>query len=126
MKANAAAKKEAKAKGETILLKRLPVAPREARTVSTANNIPQTLAPIPYGLSPFSSSSSMTMITDRISHHQIPQSKGIACLCFLAVQFVGVGGRRARGKRKRVCSGMDATRFMFSFDQTRCCFPLFF
>jgi large subunit ribosomal protein L21e len=36
----AAAKKEAKAKGETVVLKRLPVAPREARTVSTSNNLP--------------------------------------------------------------------------------------
>jgi hypothetical protein len=32
-----------KAKGETVVLKRLPVAPREARTVSTSNNLPQTL-----------------------------------------------------------------------------------
>ncbi|SCV73009.1 BQ2448_6934 [Microbotryum intermedium] len=49
VKANAAAKKEAKANGETVLLKRLPLAPREARTVSTADNSPQTLAPQPYG-----------------------------------------------------------------------------
>ncbi|KAL8276845.1 hypothetical protein RQP46_010776 [Phenoliferia psychrophenolica] len=48
VKANAEKKKEAKAKGETVLLKRLPAMPREARTISTANNIPQTLAPIPY------------------------------------------------------------------------------
>lgn len=49
VKANAEKKKEAKAKGETVLLKRLPAMPREARTVSIQNNIPQTLAPIPYG-----------------------------------------------------------------------------
>ncbi|GAA6002651.1 uncharacterized protein JCM10292_002951 [Rhodotorula paludigena] len=48
VKSNAAAKKEAKAKGEHVVLKRLPVAPRESRTVSTQNNTPQTLAPIPY------------------------------------------------------------------------------
>ncbi|KAI5480906.1 hypothetical protein MNV49_006715 [Pseudohyphozyma bogoriensis] len=48
VKSNAAAKKEAKEKGETVLLKRLPAAPREARTVSTSGNIPQTLTPIPY------------------------------------------------------------------------------
>ncbi|KDE04204.1 60S ribosomal protein L21-A [Microbotryum lychnidis-dioicae p1A1 Lamole] len=48
VKSNAAAKKDAKAKGETVLLKRLPLAPREARTVSTADNNPQTLAPQPY------------------------------------------------------------------------------
>lgn len=49
VKSNAAAKKEAKAKGESVVLKRLPAAPREARTVSTGGNAPQTLAPIPYG-----------------------------------------------------------------------------
>ncbi|GAA6064146.1 hypothetical protein JCM10212_000219 [Sporobolomyces blumeae] len=48
VKANAAAKKEAKEKGETVVLKRLPALPREARTVSTNGNAPQTLAPIPY------------------------------------------------------------------------------
>ncbi|BGP58147.1 hypothetical protein JCM8202_006151 [Rhodotorula sphaerocarpa] len=48
VKQNAAAKKEAKAKGEHVVLKRLPLAPREARTVSTSNNAPQTLTPIPY------------------------------------------------------------------------------
>ena len=51
VKSNAAAKKEAKAKGETVLLKRLPAAPRESRTVSTQNNLPQTLAPVAYGQS---------------------------------------------------------------------------
>jgi len=49
VKSNAAAKKEAKAKGESVVLKRLPAMPREARTVSTGGNAPQTLAPIPYG-----------------------------------------------------------------------------
>jgi large subunit ribosomal protein L21e len=48
VKSNAAAKKEAKAKGEHVQLKRLPVAPRESRTVSTADNAPQTLAPIAF------------------------------------------------------------------------------
>ncbi|KAK4701206.1 large subunit ribosomal protein L21e, partial [Phenoliferia sp. Uapishka_3] len=48
VKANAEKKKVAKAAGETVLLKRLPAMPREARTISTVNNIPQTLAPIPY------------------------------------------------------------------------------
>ncbi|GAA6055270.1 hypothetical protein JCM3770_001518 [Rhodotorula araucariae] len=48
VKANAEKKKEAKAKGEHVQLKRLPVPPREARTVSTQDNTPQTLAPIPY------------------------------------------------------------------------------
>ncbi|GAA5931175.1 uncharacterized protein JCM15063_002567 [Sporobolomyces koalae] len=48
VKSNAAAKKEAKEKGETVVLKRLPAMPREARTVSTGGNAPQTLAPIPY------------------------------------------------------------------------------
>merc|ERR1712144_202401 len=48
VKSNAEKKKEAKAKGEHVQLKRLPVAPRESRTVSTQDNTPQTLAPIPY------------------------------------------------------------------------------
>lgn len=48
VKSNAAAKKEAKAKGEVVVLKRLPAQPREARTVSTKNNTPQTLAALPY------------------------------------------------------------------------------
>ncbi|GAA5827567.1 hypothetical protein JCM11251_001737 [Rhodosporidiobolus azoricus] len=48
VKSNAAAKKSAKAAGETVVLKRLPVPPRESRTVSTKDNLPQTLAPIPY------------------------------------------------------------------------------
>ncbi|KAK4046131.1 60S ribosomal protein L21A [Microbotryomycetes sp. JL201] len=50
VKSNAAAKKEAKAKGEHVLLKRLPAAPRESRLVVTADNAPQTLAPIAYPL----------------------------------------------------------------------------
>ncbi|KAM0785988.1 hypothetical protein ACM66B_006806 [Microbotryomycetes sp. NB124-2] len=48
VKSNAAAKKEAKEKGEHVVLKRLPAAPREARLVATADNAPQTLAPIAY------------------------------------------------------------------------------
>ncbi|PWN51746.1 putative 60s ribosomal protein L21-A [Violaceomyces palustris] len=48
VKTNAALKKEAKAKGEQISLKRLPLAPREARTISTKNNLPETLAPQAY------------------------------------------------------------------------------
>ena len=49
VKANAAAKKDAKARGEHVVLKRLPAAPRESRTVSTSGNQPQTLQPQPYG-----------------------------------------------------------------------------
>ncbi|EPQ30766.1 uncharacterized protein PFL1_01667 [Pseudozyma flocculosa PF-1] len=45
---NAELKKEAKAKGERVQIKRLPAAPREARTVSTKKNLPETLAPQPY------------------------------------------------------------------------------
>ncbi|KAN0065426.1 60S ribosomal protein L21A [Thecaphora frezii] len=45
---NAELKKEAKAKGERVQIKRLPAAPRDARTVSTTNNLPETLAPQPY------------------------------------------------------------------------------
>lgn len=48
VKNNAALKKEAKAKGEQVDLKRKPAAPRPAKIVSTENNVPQTLAPVPY------------------------------------------------------------------------------
>lgn len=48
VKSNAAAKKEAKAKGETVSLKRMPVQPREARLVSIKDNAPQTLTARPY------------------------------------------------------------------------------
>ena len=48
VKHNAALKREARAKGEKINLKRQPAMPREARVISTENNIPQTLAPVAY------------------------------------------------------------------------------
>ncbi|KAK9478430.1 40S ribosomal protein S9-B [Lipomyces japonicus] len=48
VKENAARKAEAKAKGETVFLKRQPVQPREARFVSTEGNAPVTLAPLAY------------------------------------------------------------------------------
>lgn len=51
------------------MLKRFPAAPREARTVSTENNIPQTLAPIPYGtISLFSLSPTRTDLSYRYYH----------------------------------------------------------
>ena len=45
---NAELKKEAKAKGEQVQLKRLPAAPRDARLISTKGNLPETLAPQAY------------------------------------------------------------------------------
>ncbi|CAD6915382.1 unnamed protein product [Tilletia controversa] len=48
VKENAAKKKAAKEKGERVSLKRLPVAPRESRTISIKGNVPETLAPIAY------------------------------------------------------------------------------
>ncbi|RCK55262.1 60S ribosomal protein L21-A [Candida viswanathii] len=48
VKSNAAAKREAKAKGETVYLKRQAEKPRGSRVVSTEGNVPQTLAPVPY------------------------------------------------------------------------------
>lgn len=48
VKSNAAAKKEAKAAGKVIVLKRLPLQPREARKISSANNQAQTLTALPY------------------------------------------------------------------------------
>jgi len=47
VKSNAAKKREAKEKGEHINLKRQPVQPREARTISIKNNAPQTLTALP-------------------------------------------------------------------------------
>jgi len=48
VKKNEESTKEAKAKGERVSLKRIPAQPRLAYTVSTAANLPQTLAPVPY------------------------------------------------------------------------------
>ncbi|EPS36836.1 hypothetical protein H072_9618 [Dactylellina haptotyla CBS 200.50] len=47
-KENAEKKKAAKAAGETVHLKRQIALPRDARTVSTEDNKPQTLVPLPY------------------------------------------------------------------------------
>ncbi|KAL7424994.1 60S ribosomal protein L21A [Cryptotrichosporon argae] len=48
VKSNAAKKRAAKEAGQTVVLKRLPAQPREARTVSIKNNVPQTLTAQPY------------------------------------------------------------------------------
>ncbi|WWC95478.1 hypothetical protein V866_002342 [Kwoniella sp. B9012] len=48
VKSNAAKKREAKEKGEHVVLKRQPAQPREARHVSIKNNLPQTLTVRPY------------------------------------------------------------------------------
>ena len=48
VKSNAAAKKEAKANGQQVQLKRQPAKPRGSRIITTEGNIPQTLAPVPY------------------------------------------------------------------------------
>lgn len=48
VKINEAKKREAKAKGEKIDCRRLPVQPREAHFVSTKNNEPSLVEPIPY------------------------------------------------------------------------------
>ncbi|KNC98578.1 uncharacterized protein SPPG_06263 [Spizellomyces punctatus DAOM BR117] len=48
VKANAAAKKEAKEKGVSFNLKRQPVGPTKAHHVSTKNNRPTTISPVPY------------------------------------------------------------------------------
>jgi len=45
---NAKLSKEAKEKGERISMKRVAAGPREARTVSGENNVPQTIVPVPY------------------------------------------------------------------------------
>lgn len=48
VKRNHDAHAEAKEKGERINLRRIPVLPREAHTVSAKENLPQTMVPIPY------------------------------------------------------------------------------
>ncbi|KAJ1645419.1 60S ribosomal protein L21A [Coemansia asiatica] len=48
VKENAAAAKAARAEGKTVQLKRQPAQPREARIVSTKNNVPTTITAIPY------------------------------------------------------------------------------
>ncbi|EKG11581.1 Ribosomal protein L21e [Macrophomina phaseolina MS6] len=48
VKENAARRKAAKAEGKSVQLKRQPALPREARTVSMKDNIPETITPIPY------------------------------------------------------------------------------
>ncbi|TGZ84329.1 60S ribosomal protein L21, partial [Ascodesmis nigricans] len=48
VKANAEKRKAAKANGEHVHLKREAVKPREARTVSAKDNLPETVTPIAY------------------------------------------------------------------------------
>ncbi|KAG2337637.1 hypothetical protein BDR05DRAFT_919452 [Suillus weaverae] len=48
VKRNHDAHAAAKEKGERVSLKRVHVLPREARTVSIAQNTPQTMTPVPY------------------------------------------------------------------------------
>lgn len=48
VKSNAAAKKQARADGVTVQVKRQPLQPREARTVSLIDNPPETVTPLPY------------------------------------------------------------------------------
>ncbi|KAI0347923.1 hypothetical protein BDW22DRAFT_1350028 [Trametopsis cervina] len=48
VKKNHALHAEAKAKGERVTLKRIPVLPRAAYTVSTKDNAPQTMVPVRY------------------------------------------------------------------------------
>lgn len=48
VKENALKKREAKEKGVHVHLKRQPAGPRAAHTVSLADNVPETVAPIAY------------------------------------------------------------------------------
>lgn len=48
VKENAEKKRKAKAEGTHINLKRQPAMPRDARTVDTKDNLPETITPIPY------------------------------------------------------------------------------
>jgi large subunit ribosomal protein L21e len=48
VKSNAEKKKQAKSDGTRVYLKRQPVMPRDARTVSLKGNFPESIAPIAY------------------------------------------------------------------------------
>ena len=48
VKENAAKKRKAKEEGTQMYLKRQPAKPRDARTVSTKDNKPESIAPIAY------------------------------------------------------------------------------
>ena len=48
VKANAQAKKDAKAKGEKVMVKRQPAMPRDARTVKLSGHLPETIRPVAY------------------------------------------------------------------------------
>ncbi|CCC08753.1 hypothetical protein SMACR_05393 [Sordaria macrospora] len=48
VKENAELKKQAKAEGKQVHLKRQPLQPREARTISVVDNKPETVAPVAY------------------------------------------------------------------------------
>ena len=48
VKENAVKKRQAKEQGIHVHLKRQPVMPREAHTVSLEGNVPETITPIPY------------------------------------------------------------------------------
>ena len=48
VKENAQKKKEARANGTTVQVKRQPAMPREARTVSLTDNPPETVTPLAY------------------------------------------------------------------------------
>lgn len=48
VKENAQKKKDARAAGTTVEVKRQPALPRDARTVSLTDNPPETLTPLPY------------------------------------------------------------------------------
>lgn len=48
VKENAEKKKAARAAGTTVQVKRLPLMPREARTVSLTDVPPETVTPLPY------------------------------------------------------------------------------
>jgi large subunit ribosomal protein L21e len=50
VKKNAELKKKAKEEGTHINLKRQPLMPREARTISMSDNVPETVVPIAYGM----------------------------------------------------------------------------
>ncbi|KAF2089983.1 putative 60S ribosomal protein L21-B [Saccharata proteae CBS 121410] len=48
VKENAAKRRQAKVEGKSVQLKRQPAMPREARTVSTQDNVPESITAVPY------------------------------------------------------------------------------
>jgi hypothetical protein len=77
VKSNALLKKEAKAKGEFVALKRLPAQPRESRQVSIKGNVPQTLTALPCELQIILSTGTECKLRIFRRDHHLEQTLGV-------------------------------------------------